>query len=185
MADLEINLFGRQLDIHIYALCILARASSLAVIMTSRRLTKRGAEPWVVLDIALWAVPLGIIGARIYHVLTHPDDYFGAGRRPAGRCIRIWEGGIAIYGALIGGAIGVLLGCRMDRHPVLDLRRRARARACSLAQAIGRLRQLVQPGALRPAHRPAVGPRDRRRRTPRSPPAWPRARCSTRRSSTR
>ena len=132
----EINLFGWQLNIHMYALCILL-GNVLAVIITSRRLTKRGAEPGVVLDIALWAVPLGIIGARIYHVLTHPDDYFFPGADPWA-VIRIWEGGNAIYGSLIGGAIGVLIGCRMT-----GIRFWAFADALApgllVAQAVGRL----------------------------------------------
>ena len=46
------------------------------------RLRQRGAAPWAVLDIAVWAVPFGIIGARIYHVITSPGDYFGAGGDP-------------------------------------------------------------------------------------------------------
>ena len=113
----ELNLFGWQLNIHTYALCILL-GIILAVIITSRRLTKRGAEPGVVIDISLWAVPLGIIGARIYHVLTHPDDYFYPGANvwnpfQPGAIWNIWEGGNAIYGALIGGGIGVLIGCRI------------------------------------------------------------------------
>lgn len=106
----ELNLFGLQLNIHTYALCILL-GIILAVMITSRRLTKRGAEPGIVLDIALWAVPLGIIGARIYHVLTHPDDYFAG--QELWRVFAIWEGGNAIYGSLIGGAVGVWIGCRM------------------------------------------------------------------------
>lgn len=113
----EINLFGLPLNIHTYALCILL-GIVLAVMITSRRLTRRGAEPGIVIDIALWAVPLGIIGARIFHVLTHPDDYFYEGANvwnpfEPGAVWNIWEGGNAIYGALIGGAIGVWIGCRM------------------------------------------------------------------------
>lgn len=113
----EINLFGLQLNIHTYALCILL-GIVLAVMITSRRLTRRGAEPGIVIDIALWTVPLGIIGARIFHVLTHPDDYFYEGANvwnpfEPGAVWNIWEGGNAIYGALIGGAIGVWIGCRM------------------------------------------------------------------------
>ncbi|GAA5027571.1 prolipoprotein diacylglyceryl transferase [Microbacterium fluvii] len=98
------------LRIHFYALCIIA-GIIVAVLMTNHRLTKRGGEPWVVIDIALLAVPLAIIGARIYHVLTHPGFYFGEGTDPWA-VFRIWEGGIAIYGSLIGGAIGAWLGCR-------------------------------------------------------------------------
>jgi len=96
--------------IHYYALCIIA-GIIVATLLTNHRLTKRGAEPWAVIDIALLAVPLAIIGARIYHVATHPGFYFGPGTNLLA-IFYIWEGGIAIYGALIGGAIGAWLGCR-------------------------------------------------------------------------
>ncbi|CAI7659820.1 unnamed protein product [Penicillium discolor] len=104
------------LRIHFYALCIIA-GIIVAVLMTNHRLTKRGAEPWVVIDIAILAVPLAIIGARIFHVLTHPNFYFGEGKNTwnpfePGSVWAIWEGGIAIFGALIGGAVGAYLGCR-------------------------------------------------------------------------
>ncbi len=138
----EINLFGWQLNIHMYALCILL-GIVLAVIITSRRLTKRGAEPGVVLDIALWAVPLGIIGARLYHVATHPDDYFFEGANvlnpfQPGAIWNIWEGGNAIYGSLIGGAIGVWIGCRMTGIRFWSFAD-ALAPGLLVAQAVGRL----------------------------------------------
>ncbi|KRA23497.1 prolipoprotein diacylglyceryl transferase [Microbacterium sp. Root61] len=98
------------LRIHFYALCIIA-GIIVAVLLTNHRLTKRGAEPWVVIDISLIAVPFGIIGARIFHVLTHPGFYFGEGANPWA-VFFIWEGGIAIFGALIGGAVGAWLGCK-------------------------------------------------------------------------
>ncbi|MDM4764052.1 prolipoprotein diacylglyceryl transferase [Galbitalea sp. SE-J8] len=124
------------LTIHAYALCILV-GIVLAVVVTSRRLTKRGAEPGVVLDIALWTVPLGIIGARLFHVVTHPGDYFGTTEKLVS-ILYIWEGGLAIFGALIGGAIGVLIGCR-----ITGIRFWAFADAMApgliLAQAFGRL----------------------------------------------
>nr|WP_255368775.1 prolipoprotein diacylglyceryl transferase [Agromyces sp. CF514] len=128
--------------IHMYAICILV-GIILAVIITSRRLTKRGAEPGIVLDIALWAVPLGIIGARLYHVFTHPADYFYAGANvwnpfAPGAIWNIWEGGNAIYGALIGGAIGVLIGCRFTGIRFLSFAD-ALAPGLLLAQAAGRL----------------------------------------------
>jgi len=97
--------------IHAYALCVLA-GIVLATIITSRRLTKRGAEPGIVLDIILWVVPLGIVGARIYHVLTHPGDYFYDGADLM-RTLYIWEGGNAIFGSLLGGAVGAFIGCRI------------------------------------------------------------------------
>jgi prolipoprotein diacylglyceryl transferase len=97
--------------IHFYAVCILVGIVA-AAFLTNARLTKRGAEPGIVLDIILWAVPLGIIGARVFHVLTHPNDYFYPGADLL-RTLYIWEGGIAIFGALIGGAVGAWIGCRM------------------------------------------------------------------------
>lgn len=110
--------------VHFYALCIIAGIIAAALI-TNHRLTKRGAEPWVVIDISILAVPLAIIGARIFHVLTHPNFYFGEGSNPwilftfengvqwhQGTVWAIWEGGIAIFGALIGGAVGAYLGCK-------------------------------------------------------------------------
>ncbi len=99
------------LKIHAYALCILVGIVA-AVLLTSRRLTRRGAEPGVVVDIALWAVPFGIVGGRIFHVLTHPDGYFGEGKDLL-KTLYVWEGGLAIFGALILGAVGVLIGCRI------------------------------------------------------------------------
>lgn len=138
----ELNLFGLQLNINTYALCILL-GIVLATIITSRRLTKRGAEPGVVLDIALWAVPLGIIGARFYHVFTHPADYFYEGANvwnpfEPGAIWNIWEGGNAIYGALIGGAIGVWIGCRMTGIRFWSFAD-ALAPGLLVAQAAGRL----------------------------------------------
>ncbi|MET0844529.1 MAG: prolipoprotein diacylglyceryl transferase [Mycetocola sp.] len=97
--------------IHFYAICILVGIVA-AAFLTNARLTKRGAEPGIVLDIILWAVPLGIIGARVFHVITHPDDYFYPGADLL-RTLYIWEGGIAIFGALIGGAVGAWIGCRI------------------------------------------------------------------------
>ncbi|MGX5694606.1 prolipoprotein diacylglyceryl transferase [Agromyces soli] len=139
---IELNLFGWVVPIHTYALWILL-GIILAVVITSRRLTKRGAEPGIVLDVALWAVPLGIIGARLYHVLTHPNDYFYAGANiwnpfQPGAIWNIWEGGNAIYGSLIGGAVGVLIACRITGLRFLSFAD-ALAPGLLVAQATGRL----------------------------------------------
>jgi len=112
----ERNFVFLGLSIHYYALCIIA-GIIVATLLTNHRLTKRGAEPWVVIDISILAVPLAIIGARIFHVATHPNDYFGEGINTwnpfqPGSVWAIWEGGIAIFGALIGGAVGAYLGCK-------------------------------------------------------------------------
>ncbi len=102
--------------IHFYALCIIAGIIA-ATLLTNHRLTRRGAERWVVIDIALLAVPLAIIAARLYHVFTHADFYFRDGAEWWNPFVKdaiwnVWDGGIAIYGALIGGAVGAWLGCR-------------------------------------------------------------------------
>jgi len=122
--------------IHAYAICILI-GIFLATALTSRRLTKRGAEPGVVLDIILWAVPLGIVGARIFHVLTHPNDYFYDGANLLD-VFAVWKGGIAIFGALLGGALGAYIGTRRAGIRFWSFAD-ALAPGMLLAQAMGRL----------------------------------------------
>lgn len=124
------------LRIHFYALFILA-GIVLATLLANFRLKRRGAENWVILDIAIWAVPFGIVGGRIFHVLTHPSDYFFPGADPLAP-FRIWEGGMAIFGAVLLGGVGVWLGARqagLRFWSVAD----AIAPGLLLAQAIGRL----------------------------------------------
>jgi prolipoprotein diacylglyceryl transferase len=124
------------LTIHIYALCILAGIVA-ALIITQRRMSRRGAEKGIVLDIIIWAVPLGIVGARFYHVLTHTGDYF-APHDNLWNVFAIWDGGNALYGSLIGGTVGAIIGCR--RHGIrLWAFADALAPAMLVAQSIGRL----------------------------------------------
>ena len=123
-------------QIHAYAICILIGIVA-AIWITSHRLTKRGGEPGIVLDIALWAVPFGIIGGRLFHVITHPDDYFGAGKN-LWAILFVWEGGLAIFGALIFGALGVFIGCRITGVRFWSFAD-ALAPALLVAQAFGRL----------------------------------------------
>ena len=122
--------------IRFYALFILT-GIVVAVLLTSRRLRARGYPPGATLDIALWAVPFGIVGARIYHVVTHPTDYFGSAAA-AVRALYIWEGGIAIFGAVAFGAIGAAIGARRSGVPLAEFAD-AVAPGLLLAQAIGRL----------------------------------------------
>ena len=133
----DIGLSFVQIDINIraYAICILIGIIA-AAILTNYRLTRRGAEPGVVLDIIIWAVPFGIVGARVFHVLTHPDDYFYAGADLL-KVLYVWEGGIAIFGSLIGGAIGAWIGCRFSGIRFWTFAD-AVAPALLLAQAFGR-----------------------------------------------
>ena len=124
------------LRIHIYALCILL-GIGLATWITDARLSKRGAERGVVLDIILWAVPMGIIGARFYHVFTHPADYFYEGADLL-KVFYIWEGGNAIFGSLLGGALGAWIGCKQTGIRFWSFAD-ALAPAMLIAQATGRL----------------------------------------------
>jgi prolipoprotein diacylglyceryl transferase len=98
--------------IHFYALFILA-GIIVAVALTGARMKARGMEAGLAIDIAIWAVPFGIIGGRLFHVLTHLSDYFGPGRDWT-TIFRLWEGGLAIYGAIIFGSIGAYIACQVD-----------------------------------------------------------------------
>jgi prolipoprotein diacylglyceryl transferase len=122
--------------IRAYALCILLGIVAACVI-TEVRLRRRGAPPWMVLDVAVWAVPFGILGARIYHVITSPDAYFGAGGRPL-QAFAIWNGGLGIWGGVAGGALGAWFACRRLGVP-LTFVADAVAPGLPVAQAIGRL----------------------------------------------
>ena len=121
--------------IHFYALFILT-GMALAIWIADRRLQARGAKSGLALDIALWTVPFGIIGARIFHVLTHPDDYFFEGADLTD-VFKIWEGGLAIYGGLIAGAVGAYLGARQSGIKFWSFAD-AVAPGILLAQAVGR-----------------------------------------------
>ncbi len=124
------------LTIHIYALCLMTGMVA-AWFIGSRRWVARGGLAETFETIVLVAIPSGIVGARIYHVLTHWEDYFAPGRNPWS-ALFIWEGGIAMFGSLIGGAIGAWLTARKlgARLPAFA---DALAPGLIIAQAIGRL----------------------------------------------
>ncbi len=119
-----------------YALCILA-GIVVAMLVTDRRWVARGGEPGVVYDVAMWAVPFGIIGGRLYHVLTDWPDYFGPGGSGLRGAVAIWEGGLGIWGAISLGALGAWIGCRRAGVPLPPFAD-ALAVGLPLAQAIGR-----------------------------------------------
>ncbi|GAA2203642.1 hypothetical protein GCM10009849_36840 [Sinomonas flava] len=98
------------LTIHFYALCIIA-GIAVAMWIGTRRWQARGGLPGEALDISLWAVPFGIIGGRIYHVITDPELYFVPGKNPW-NAFAIWDGGLGIWGAVALGALGAWIGCR-------------------------------------------------------------------------
>lgn len=119
-----------------YALCIIA-GIIVAVVWGDRRWVARGGDKGTVLDIAIWAVPFGLVGGRLYHVLTDWSTYFGEGGSPAD-ALKIWQGGLGIWGAVALGAVGAWIGCRQRGISVAALGD-AIAPAVLLAQAIGRL----------------------------------------------
>ena len=100
------------LTIRFYALCLIA-GIALAWWLGERRWRERGGNAEKFETAVFWAIPVGIVGARLYHVLTHLGDYFGPGINPWS-VFFIWEGGIAIFGSIAGGALGALIGCRRE-----------------------------------------------------------------------
>jgi len=123
-------------QVRYYALLILI-GIVLAVLIGASRLKRRGIEAGVALDVAIWAVPIGIVGARAFHVLTHFSDYFGKPGVDPLSFLYVWEGGIAIYGGLIAGVLGAWLGARSNGVRFLVVAD-AFAPGLILAQAIGR-----------------------------------------------
>ncbi|WP_093185017.1 prolipoprotein diacylglyceryl transferase [Sanguibacter gelidistatuariae] len=105
--------------------------------LTGKRWEERGGNADEVYEIAYWAVPFGIVGGRLYHVISSPDAYFGAGGDPL-KAFAIWEGGLGIWGAVALGAVGAYIGCRragVSFGAFAD----ALAPGLLIAQAIGRL----------------------------------------------
>lgn len=124
------------LALRAYALCIIV-GIVVAIWWGDRRWVARGGTPGTVLDVAVWAVPFGLIGGRLYHVLTDWQKYFGEGADPID-ALKIWQGGLGIWGAVALGAVGAWIGCRRRGIP-LPAFGDALAPAILLAQAIGRL----------------------------------------------
>ncbi|MDT5094519.1 MAG: hypothetical protein QOH60_3882 [Mycobacterium sp.] len=120
-----------------YALCIIAGIIA-ALLIGDRRWVARGGEKGVIYDIALWAVPFGLIGGRLYHVITDWPKYFGPEGAGFLASLRIWDGGLGIWGAVALGGVGAWIGCRFRGIP-LPAFGDAIAPGIVLAQAIGRL----------------------------------------------
>ncbi len=118
-----------------YAFCIIVGVI-VALILGERRWRQRGGQPGTVIDVALTAVPFGIAGGRIYHVLTDPELYFGKGRHPI-EALYVWQGGLGIWGAVALGGVGAWLALRR-RGVGLPAFADAVAPGIAVAQAIGR-----------------------------------------------
>jgi prolipoprotein diacylglyceryl transferase len=120
-----------------YALCIVAGMLA-ALWIGEKRWVERGGEPGVVYTIFWWAMPFGLIGGRLYHVITDWRTYFGDDGAGFVAAFRIWEGGLGIWGAVALGGVGAWIGCRREGIP-LPAFGDAVAPGIVLAQAIGRL----------------------------------------------
>ncbi|WP_435601012.1 prolipoprotein diacylglyceryl transferase [Streptomyces sp. C10-9-1] len=118
-----------------YAFCILAGLFT-ALWIVDRRWVARGGKKGTTWDIAVWAVPFGLAGGRLYHVITDYQLYFGEGRDWVD-AFKIWEGGLGIWGAVAMGALGAWIGCRR-RGIALPPYADAVAPGLAIAQAIGR-----------------------------------------------
>ena len=119
-----------------YALSILL-GILVAIYVGDRRWRARGGLAGDVADVAIWAVPLGVIGGRLYHVATDWYTYFGEGGRGLVAALRIWDGGLGIWGAVALGGVGAWIGCRR-RGILLPPFGDAIAPGIALAQALGR-----------------------------------------------
>lgn len=118
-----------------YAFCIIIGVF-VAVWLGNKRWIARGGKPGTVADIAVWAVPFGLVGGRLYHVITDYQLYFGEGRDWVD-AFKIWQGGLGIWGAIALGAVGAWIGCRLRGIP-LPAWADALAPGIALAQACGR-----------------------------------------------
>jgi len=124
------------LPLRAYALLIVA-AIVVAVWFGDRRYRARGGERGIIADVAIWAVPFGIVGGRLYHVISDHQLYFGANGAGLLATFRIWDGGLGIWGAVALGGVGAWIGARragVALPPIAD----AIAPAVAIAQAIGR-----------------------------------------------
>jgi prolipoprotein diacylglyceryl transferase len=125
------------IPIRAYAFCIIV-GIVVALVLGDRRWQNRGGEAGVIYDIALWAVPFGLLGGRLYHVLTDWQKYFGEDGAGISGAVRIWEGGLGIWGAVALGGVGAWIACKQRGIP-LPAFGDAIAPGIILAQAIGRL----------------------------------------------
>ena len=127
--------------IHFYALCIIAGVA-VAIWLGNRRFTAAHSEVHgVVADVAIVAVPAGVIGGRLYHVVTSPELYFGSDGNFLD-IFKMWNGGLGIWGAISLGALGAYFAYRrIGREkslPPFSSFAGALAPGILFAQAIGR-----------------------------------------------
>jgi prolipoprotein diacylglyceryl transferase len=125
------------IPIRAYALCIII-GIIVACWWGDKRWVARGGKPGQVVDIAVWAVPFGLVGGRLYHVMTDFSTYFGSHGKGFVAALQVWEGGLGIWGAVALGAVGGAIGCKRAGISIGDFAD-AIAPCILAAQAIGRL----------------------------------------------
>ncbi len=125
----SINIFG--FEIAIYGI-IVAVGMLAGVLVATRICKRRGFTSDDIIVLALYCLPLAVIGARLYYVLFSEHQYTFL------EILRVWEGGLAIYGGVIGGAVGVILFCLIHKKNFLAIADVA-AVCLILGQAIGRI----------------------------------------------
>ncbi|NOX31625.1 MAG: prolipoprotein diacylglyceryl transferase [Actinobacteria bacterium] len=121
------------LNFRAYGVCI-AIGVLAAVWLAQRRMAQRGQDPEVVTSLAMWGVPFGVVGGRLYHVITDNQRFRGDWLE----AFKIWEGGLGIWGAVAGGVLGGLIAAKRANVDVSEVFY-AIAPAIPLAQAIGRV----------------------------------------------
>jgi prolipoprotein diacylglyceryl transferase len=129
------------LTIHYYALCIIT-GIAVAIWLGDKRFRAQAINGRsVVSEVAITAVPVGIIGGRLYHVITSPSAYFGANGNPVD-ALKIWQGGLGIWGAISLGILGAYVRYRTLQKridlPSFAVFVDALAPGILFAQAIGR-----------------------------------------------
>ncbi len=142
------------LPIHAYALCIVAGIAVALRVAANRWRTVGGREGdlW---DVSGWAIVFGIIGGRLYHVISDPELYFKHGEHPL-NALKIWDGGLGIWGAVALGGLGAWIGCRR-KGIRLSVFADVVIPGVVGAQGLGAVGQLVQQRTLRRPHQPALG----------------------------
>lgn len=124
------------LVIHMYAICILI-GIFIAMGLTIKRWGRHGGTADQIIDVSLITIPFGILGGRLYHIITTPERFFGPHGDPM-EMIRIWNGGLGIWGAVVLGGLAAWAWCRHKHYPIALLAD-AVAPGLLIAQAVGRL----------------------------------------------
>jgi prolipoprotein diacylglyceryl transferase len=149
------------LFMHFYGLCYVVAITG-AIVLTRRLWKEKGGDPDLVYNVALWGVPAGILGGRLYHDITSwnevPHNWWG--------WLAVWQGGLGIWGGIVGGVIGGVIPLRRARVSITQFMD-ATTPGLLVAQAIGRVGNYFNqelfggptslPWGLEisPAHRPA------------------------------